>query len=125
MKKLQDTLERLKESEKAEEYRIKGELLTANLYCIEKGMTSIELDNWYSPDCEKIKIALDATLSPAKNAQRYFKTYNKYKRAKEVLQPMLESEKAEIEYTDSVISAIARFGVKQSVWPCRSHCKIC
>ena len=105
-KKLQDTLERLKDADKAEEYRIKGELLTANLYRVEKGAVGVELENWYEESCPCIKIALDATLSPAKNAQRYFKTYNKYKRAKEVLQPMLESEKAEIEYTDSVLCSI-------------------
>ena len=106
-KKLQDTLERLKESEKAEDLRIKGELLTANLYRVEKGMSCVELENWYSPDCEKIKISLDTTLSPSKNAQRYFKTYNKHKRAKEILTPMLEKEQAEIEYTDSVLSALS------------------
>ena len=106
-KKLQDTLERLKESEKAEDLRVKGELLTANLYRVEKGMSYVELENWYSPDCEKIKISLDTTLSPSKNAQRYFKTYNKHKRAKEILTPMLEKEQAEIEYTDSVLSALS------------------
>ena len=105
-KKLQDTLERLKDADKAEEYRIKGELLTANLYRVEKGAAGVELENWYEDGCPSIKIALDATLSPAKNAQRYFKTYNKYKRAKEVLSPMLESEKAEIEYTESVLCSI-------------------
>ncbi|MBQ8283753.1 MAG: NFACT family protein [Clostridia bacterium] len=106
-KKLQDTLERLKESEKAEEYKIKGELLTANLYRIEKGSPFVELENWYSPDGERIKIALDATLPPSKNAQRYFKTYNKHKRAKEFLTPIAERERAEISYTDSVFTAIS------------------
>lgn len=107
-KKLQDTLERLKESEKADELRIKGELLTANLYRVEKGMTSITLENWYSEDGGSVKIALDSTLSPSKNAQRYFKTYNKHKRAREILTPMLEKEEAEISYTDSVLSSILR-----------------
>ncbi len=106
-KKLQDTLERLKEADKAEDYRIKGELLTANLYRVEKGMTSVDLDNWYSPNCERVKIALDATLPPSKNAQRFFKTYNKHKRTKEILTPMLEKEQAEIAYTDSVLASIA------------------
>ncbi len=105
-KKIQDTLERLKDAEKAEEYKIKGELLTANLYKIEKGMTCVELNNWYSPECEPIKISLDATLPPSKNAQKYFKTYNKHKRTKEILTPMLENEKAELEYTDSVLTSI-------------------
>ena len=106
-KRLQETLERLKEAEKAEENRIKGELLTANLYRLEKGMRYIELENWYEADCKGIKIALDPLLSPAKNAQKYFKAYNKQKRAKEVLAPMREKDEAEIDYADSVLTAIA------------------
>ena len=106
-KKLQETIERLNEAEKAEEFRIKGELLTANLYKIEKGATAVVLENWYSPDCERIKIHLDSTLSPAKNAQKYFKTYNKHKRAKEILTPMLEKENQELAYTDSILSSIS------------------
>ena len=105
-KKLQETMERLKEADKADEYRIKGELLTANLYRIEKGMQSVTLENWYTENCEEIKIGLDSTLSPAKNAQRYFKIYNKHKRAKEVLSPILKNEEEEIRYTDSVDAAI-------------------
>ena len=105
-KKAQDTLERLKDAEKADEYRIKGELLTANLYRIEKGMERIELENWYAEDGGMVAITLDSTLSPSKNAQRYFKLYNKHKRAREVLTPMLENEQRESEYVDSVLSAI-------------------
>ncbi len=105
-KRLQETLERLKEAEKAEENRVKGELLTANLYRLEKGMRHIELENWYDTDCKSIKIALDPLLSPAKNAQKYFKAYNKQKRAKEVLSPMQKAEEAEIDYADSVLAAI-------------------
>ena len=107
-KKLQETMERLQDAEKAEEYRIKGELLTANLYRIEKGSSSVELDDWYSENGGTVKITLDTTLSPSQNAQRYFKIYNKHKRAKEFLTPMLEKELAELEYTESVISAIVR-----------------
>ena len=106
-KRLQDALERLKESEKAEENRIKGELLTANLYAIEKGIKCVELDNWYDENGGKIKIALDPLLSPAKNAQKYFKQYNKQKRAREILTPMKEAEEAEISYAESIFSAIA------------------
>ncbi len=106
-KKLQDTLERLKEAEKAEDFKTKGELLTANLYRIQKGDSEILLENWYSPDCEKIKIELDATLSPAKNAQKYFKGYNKLKRAREVLTPILHDLEKEIDYAESVGAFIA------------------
>ena len=106
-KKLQETLERLKDAEKADEYRIKGELLTANLYRLDRGMSEITLENWYDEQGGTVKISLDTTLSPQKNAQRYFKTYNKHKRAKEILTPMLNAEEKEIDYTDSVLSAIS------------------
>lgn len=106
-KRLQDICERLTASEKAEENRIKGELLTANLYRFEKGTRCVEVENWYEESGKKIKIALDERLTPAQNAQKYFKTYNKQKRAKEILLPMREKEQAELAYTDSVLSAIA------------------
>ncbi len=105
-KRMQDVFERLKESENADENRIKGELLTANLYRLEKGLKECTLENWYEPDCPNIKIKLDETLSPQKNAQKYFKIYNKQKRAKEILEPMLETEKKEVEYVASVETAI-------------------
>ncbi len=105
-KKWQETAERLKDAEKADEYRLKGELLTANLYRVEKGAKSVELDDWYSENGGKITVALDTTLSPSKNAQRYFKTYNKYKRAREILTPMLQKEEEEISYTDSILAAV-------------------
>ena len=107
-KRLSEILERLKEAEKAEENRIKGELLTANLYRLEKGANSVELENWYEENGGKIKILLDSTLTPAQNAQRYFKTYNKQKRAKEVLTPMQRTEEREVDYAESILSSIAR-----------------
>ncbi len=106
-KKAQDTFTRLQEAEGANENKIKGELLTANLYRLEKGMNFIELENWYEEGCPSIKIALDATLPPAKNAQRYFKAYNKQKRAKEILTPIYQEEQREIEYADSVEFSIS------------------
>ena len=104
-KRLADILEKLQEAEKAEENRQKGELLTANLYKIARGANCVEVDNWYNG--EKWKIALDTTLSPAKNAQKYFKIYNKQKRAKEILTPMRKAEEEEISYVDSVLTSIA------------------
>ena len=106
-KRLQETKEKLREAEKAEENRIKGELLTANLYAIEKGLRSIELTNWYDEQGGSIKIALDPLLSPAKNAQKYFKIYNKQKRAREILLPMQKADEDELSYAESIASSIA------------------
>ena len=103
-KRLQETLERLKDAEKADENRIKGELLTANIYRIKRGERQVELENWY--DNTTLKIALDETKTPAQNAQKYFKIYNKQKRAKEILAPMQTRDETELDYIESVFCAI-------------------
>lgn len=106
-KKLQDTLERLDACSDMEKERVKGELLTANLWRIEKGMKELEAENWYSPDGETIKIALDERLSPSQNAQRYFKAYQKQKRTLDALLPRRKTEEEEISYSESVLSSLA------------------
>ena len=103
---MQDTLERLKDAEKAETDRIKGELLTANLYRIQKGVDKVTLENWYDEQGGSVTISLDPTLTPVQNAGRYFKTYNKRKRAKEILTPMQTAEEKEMDYAESVLSSI-------------------
>lgn len=100
-KNLADTERRLAEAENAESNRVKGELITANIYKLQKGDGVLLAENWYEGGKEE-KIALDKTLSPAANAQRYFKTYAKEKRTKEALTPRREDEERELSYFKSV-----------------------
>ncbi len=82
-----------REIENADDYRIKGEMLTANMHRVRKGLTTVKLPNYYADDQADIEIALDPKHSPAQNAQRYFKQYNKLKQGKEVTaQRLLEAE---------------------------------
>lgn len=105
-KNLADTLHRLKEAESAEKNKIKGELITANIYKIKKGETLLTAENWYENGKEE-KITLDKTLSPAANAQRYFKLYTKEKRTITALTPRKEAEEKELSYFRSVLIFIA------------------
>ena len=105
-KRLSATLEKRKECEDCELLRIKGELLTANLWALERGMRACELANWYDPSGGTLKIALDPLLSPADNAQSYFKRYRKQKRTLEMLVPQEAETRAELEYLAS-LSALA------------------
>lgn len=73
--------ETLLQSQQMEDFRKKGELLTANLFRLKGGEESVTVDDYYLPDCPPLTIALDRQLSPAQNAQRYFKKYNKLKSA--------------------------------------------
>ena len=74
--------EALAGAEKMDEYRQRGELLQANLYRLQKGEPFAEVENYYSEACETIRIPMDVSLSPAQNAQRYFKLYQKARGAR-------------------------------------------
>jgi len=96
------TLEDIKDRDNL---RIKGELLTAYLYLVEKGAESFTAENFYD-DNKPMKIVLDPTLTAAENAQRYFKLYNKQKRAFVALGEQMEKNKVDQEYLDSVAAAM-------------------
>nr|MBO4518371.1 NFACT family protein [Clostridia bacterium] len=104
-KRLAAVLSRVKDAENAEENRIKGELILANIYKLKTGEKQAELDNYY--DGTKITVALDDKLSPSKNAEAYYKKYNKQKRAIISLIPQKESAEDEIRYLESVESEIS------------------
>jgi predicted ribosome quality control (RQC) complex YloA/Tae2 family protein len=74
-KKLAKLDEEILSEEQAEELRIAGELLTANLHGIQKGQEQITLQNYYTGG--ELTLPLDKTVSPAANAQRFFKRYRK------------------------------------------------
>ena len=76
-KKLMLLEDALTEAADADRYRLYGELLSAQLHLVAKGCKTIKLPNFYDEDNKAIEIPLDETLSPAQNAQRYFKKYKK------------------------------------------------
>ena len=94
-----------KDAESAEENRIKGELILANVYRIKQGETKCTLDNYY--DGTQVEIVLDSRLSPAKNAENYYKKYNKQKRTLIALKPQREQAESELNYYLAVSDEIA------------------
>lgn len=85
-------------------YRIKGELLYNNLNRINKGATSITLFNYY--DNSNLEIELDPSISPNKNASKYFQIYNKKKNATKIIPNQIDECKSEIEYYELLLSQI-------------------
>ena len=92
----------LLDSERGEEYKKQGDLITANLYRLERGMTVFSAVDYYDESCPEIEIALDPRLSPAQNAQRAYKQYNKCKKAKEVLTEQIALWERELDYLETV-----------------------
>jgi predicted ribosome quality control (RQC) complex YloA/Tae2 family protein len=100
LKKLEQTL---KEAEKAEQYRLYGELLTANLYAIKRGDKQVEVINYYDENGSTVTIPLDPQKSPSENAQSYFQKYQKAKNSVQIVQEQIERTKQEIDYFERLL----------------------
>lgn len=96
----------LDEADRGEDYRIYGDLITAHVYQLEKGMSEVELENYYDPELKKITVPLDKQKTPAQNAQSYFKKYVKAKSTLEAVTEQLTQAKEELSYLESVDNAI-------------------
>ena len=87
-------------SERMEEYRVKGELLTASLHLAKKGMKSVTIPNYYEEGTPGLEVQLDEKLSPGQNAQRYFKLYQKARSAKRLAAEQVEKTTEELDYLE-------------------------
>lgn len=91
----------LAQADHADEYKVKGELLTTYMHQIERGMTEIELPNYYD-DNKPMQIQLSNQLSPSQNAQRYFTRYNKLKASVKYLNEQIALAQKEVDYFENL-----------------------
>lgn len=103
-KKLTAICAKEKDALDAENLKLKGELLLANIYRIKQGLDSIKCLNYY--DNSEVEIPLDTALSPSKNAENYYKKYNKKKRTLEAVKPQKETAEKELVYLLSILDEI-------------------
>lgn len=96
----------LQKRDKTEEYKLYGELLTANLYQKADYQAKIEVFDYIHN--ENILIELDSTKTLNENAQRYFKLYTKAKTTKEKASKMLENLNIEKESLEDILYSIER-----------------
>lgn len=93
-------LQEQKNTEKAEQKKLFGELVNANLHRLQKGMQEAQLVNYYTG--ELLTVPLDQTKTPVQNAQRYYKDYKKLTTAALMLEQFLQNDVAEMAYLKSV-----------------------
>ena len=96
-----------------ERLRISGELITANLYRMERGMSRLTAENYYEDGCPPVNIPLDVRLGPQENAARYFKQYAKAKTAEKILTEQLEKGREELTYLESVVQELSQAEAEQ------------
>lgn len=84
-------LEAIRQSAQAEENRVFGDLLTANLHLIARGASSVTVQNYYADGCPETEIPLSTRLTPSQNAQSYYKKYRKAKVAGQYARGQLDA----------------------------------
>lgn len=87
--------------------RLCGDLITANLYRMERGAARLTAQNYYDENGAEIDIPLDPLLTPQQNAAKYYKRYTKAKTAEKHLREQIEKAAAERDYLESVQGEIA------------------
>ena len=119
-KKLQILTSELESCEEGEKYRLWGDLITANIYRLKRGQDSCILENYYG-ETEEVKIPLDKRLTPAQNAQKYYKKYSKSKSAKEHLAVQIKLAREEGDYMATVADSLSRAETEKEISEIRSE----
>lgn len=107
VRKALNRAQELEDCKDKETYRLFGDLINANQYRLEKGAPFYDLENYYD-DNKIIRIPADVTLTPAQNAQKYYKEYRKKQVAETKLSQFIDDANAEAQYFETVLDALSR-----------------
>lgn len=99
-----------REGENREQYRRFGELIVSQIPAIAEDQTVLQSVDYFDPDLRTIAIPLQAGLTPAQNAQRYFRLYAKARSKFETGTRLIQEDRQEIEWLESVLSALETSG---------------
>lgn len=98
----------LASTDKMEQNKLYGDLLSANLYRLEKGDIAAIVENFYEEGTPQVSIPLQTSLTPPQNAQRYYTLYRKAVTAREKLSEQIKQGEAELVYLESVFDVLSR-----------------
>ena len=96
------------QTQERDQLRLWGDLITANLYRMERGQRVLETENYYDPEGGMAKVPLDPLLTPQQNAAKYYKRYNKAKTAEKYLREQMSIARRDLEYLESVLEELER-----------------
>ncbi|MDF2039645.1 NFACT RNA binding domain-containing protein [Cytobacillus oceanisediminis] len=105
-KKIEKLKRTLHEAENADKHQLYGELITANIYAIQKGMKEAEVLNYYDENGGTVIIPLDPQKTPSENAQKYFTRYQKAKNAVIAVKEQIKKAEEEASYFESLLQQV-------------------
>ncbi len=98
----------LEDCAQREQWKMYGDILSANLWSLQKGDHEAVLPNFYEEDMPMVTIPLDPRKTPSQNAQKYYSEYRKADTAEKKLLELIEQGEQEYIYIDSVFDALTR-----------------
>ena len=111
------------ETQNRDRLRIFGDLITSNLYRMERGQNKLLCENFYDEACAEVSIPLDPLLTPQQNAAKYYKKYTKAKTAEKYLSEQMAIARRDLEYLGSVQEAIEHGETEQDFIDIRNELK--
>ena len=109
------------QTQSRDQLRICGDLITSNLYRMERGQGKLVCENYYDEAGSEAVIQLDPLLTPQQNAAQYYKRYAKAKTAEKYLRQQMEIARRDLEYLESVLEEIGRAETEQDFLEIRSE----
>ena len=91
-----------------ESLRSYGDILMANLSSIGHGRDSVVLEDIYGIEGVFVRIPLDPSLSPVRNAEKYYKKYKKSRAARRYALEKTDSLSDEIDYLEGQLDCIGK-----------------
>ena len=88
-----------------EDLKIFADLLSINIYKLQKGMGKVTVENIYD-NMQDIEISLDEKKSPRENIEAYYKKYKKLKTADEIIKAELPKIEEEMKYIKQILETI-------------------
>lgn len=101
--------------------RLSGDLITANLYRMERGQSKLVCQNYYDEHLAEITIPLDPLLTPQQNAAKYYKRYTKAKTAEKYLREQMALARRDLAYLESILQEIQQAETEQDFLDIRNE----
>jgi predicted ribosome quality control (RQC) complex YloA/Tae2 family protein len=105
-KKLDLYAEKMADTAGTEKLRLYGELLTANIYRLKKGLRETTVENFYEEGSPPVTIKLKPHLTPVENTQFFFRKYLKAKNTREALETITNQVGEELSYLEGIKTSL-------------------
>ncbi len=122
-KRHQKITNELEDADKADQYKMYGDLLMINAYLSTQYESSITLSNLLVDPPEDIVIPLKPELSIAENAQHYYKRYTKFKNRLIMAQEQLRLSEEKCIYLDSIRYSLSLANDRSTLQEIREECE--